>query len=202
MTGSGFKQETYFDNLDDLFMAVISSASAKPTFPQPGPLGRELADVPGKLVVRWVGTQSGTRDDVRVRGYDTVVSADARRKWLQRLIDDGNATASGKRECAAITRAIKARIDEIAEEVSEQKPAGTTTRPVRVSVARLPSLEPVHPADRNVEGSYRFLVPNHLSKNRAKEYALDRFHANVPIKVLDDFDIVVLDSLESTEEGT
>jgi hypothetical protein len=55
----------------------------------------------------------------------------------------------------------------------------------------------LHELDRDIAGHYEIQVPSYLSDAFKAECALDIFHAQVAIKVLDDFSIVVGNYLEA-----
>jgi hypothetical protein len=60
----------------------------------------------------------------------------------------------------------------------------------------------LHDLDKDIAGHYEIQVPSYLSDELKAECALDIFHAQVAIKVLDDFSIVVGTYLDAPQRDS
>ena len=68
---------------------------------------------------------------------------------------------------------------------------------VVVKVKLIANAESLHEDDKEVAGDYPIGLQGSIDEKSIADAALDVFHENVPIKVLDDFDFEVWQQLET-----
>lgn len=72
--------------------------------------------------------------------------------------------------------------------------------PVYVILKPLVPAEALHFYDADLGGHFQVLVPGYLSDDMQAALALDLFHSEIAIKVLDDFDIQVAKTIECPDD--
>ncbi len=94
--------------------------------------------------------------------------------------DVAAALEAGVELTSAETGALLCNIMRKIAKLEEPAPA---SKIYKVSVVQVVAFGHVHDLDKDVEGDYPFIATS-------EEDALDQFHSTIPIKVLEDFDII------------